>query len=167
MIVRRVDDRDRPIGAIKRHEVLKVGANFRVVHVLVMNRHGEILLQQIAANHDRHPGWWGSSVAGYVARDESYRGAAMRKLKEELGIAAQPRSLGKTSMIDGASRKFIAVYLLDWDGPLSPNPSDFRALCFAPIDKLDAWQKKLNARFTPTFLHVLRFMREARPRIRN
>ena len=163
-MIQQVDDNDFPIGGIPREDALRFGANFRVVHILVMNRHGEVLLQQIPS-HARHPNQWGSSVAGYVEVHESYEEAAVRKLGMELGIHAQPSHLGKTSMTDGSSKKFIGVYMLHWDDPISPNPSDYGALCFVPVDGIDAWIRAQSAHVTPTSLHVLRFVRSVHPHL--
>ena len=163
-MIQRVDNGDLPIGGIQRNDALRLGANFRVVHILIMNRHNELLLQR-TPSHARHPDHWGSSVAGHVGLNESYDAAAIRKLREELGVHAQPGSLGGTSVIDGASRKFIGVYLLPWDGPISPNPSDYGALCFVPIDRINMWRRNHGVRFTSTSLHVLRFVRGAHPHL--
>lgn len=134
--------------------------SFRVVHVFVVNRHDELLLQQISREHDRHPLWWGASVAGYVAAGESYGEAAARKLKSELGIAKRPKLVGKTQMRDGESQKLIAVYALRWDGPISPNPSDFAALQFRSLKLILNRPAALKLRLTPTFKHIVRHLRE-------
>src|SRR5580692_4842 len=75
-----VDGSDRVIGTGQRRHVLQQNAGFRVTHVFVFNRAGDLLLQQIAPGL-RHPGQWGSSVAGYLRAGEDYRQAAERKLQ--------------------------------------------------------------------------------------
>src|SRR5688500_15286374 len=94
----RVDDRGRPVGTIRRGRVFEVGANFRVVHVLLSNKHGDLLLQQISRSRPRNPGSWGSSVAGYLLHRETYLHAAKRKLREELGVSRLSlKHVGRTS----------------------------------------------------------------------
>jgi isopentenyldiphosphate isomerase len=61
-----VDERNEPIGVIPRAEVFSAGVNFRTVHVLVFDHEGELLLQRLSPERERHPGLWGSSVAGYL-----------------------------------------------------------------------------------------------------
>jgi isopentenyldiphosphate isomerase len=136
------------------------GLEMRVVHVFVVNRHSELLLQQLSAEHDRHPLWWGASVAGYVATDESFADAAARKLKSELGIAKRPKLVGKTQMRDRQSTKLIAVYALHWDGPITPNPSDFAAIQFRSLKQILARPASLKLRLTPTFRHIVQHLRE-------
>jgi isopentenyl-diphosphate delta-isomerase len=131
-----------------------------VVHVFVVNQHDELLLQQISREHERHPLWWGASVAGYVAAGESYADAAARKLKSELGITKRPKLVGKTQMRDGQSRKFISVYALRWDGPMSPSASDFAAIRFLSLKQILRQPDALKLRLTPTFKHIAQHLRE-------
>ncbi|MDA8089492.1 MAG: NUDIX domain-containing protein [Nitrospiraceae bacterium] len=60
----------------------------RVAHVLVFNRKGEILLQKRSMNKDVAPGRWDTSVGGHVDPGESPEAAAIREMKEELGVEA-------------------------------------------------------------------------------
>jgi isopentenyldiphosphate isomerase len=131
----------------------------RVVHIFVVNRHNELLLQQLSARHDRHPLWWGAAVAGCVAKGESFAEANARKLAGELGITKRPKLVGRTQMRDGQSTKLIAVYALRWDGPLSPNPSDFAALEFRSLKQILARPASLKRRLTPTFRHIVQHLR--------
>ena len=154
-----VDEHNQPIGGIRRGDALPSGANFRTVHVLICNGRGDLLLQQKPTGL-RNAGQWGSSVAGYVMEGESYPEAVQRKLRTELGVTgAEPLSLGITEMADGNSRKFVGVYLLRWDGPITPNPADFAALSVVPPANLHLWSQTHSAVFTATTLQVLRFAR--------
>lgn len=132
----------------------------RVVHVFVLNQHNDLLLQQISREHDRHPLWWGASVAGHVAAGESDADAAARKLKSELGITKRPKRVGKTQRLDGQSQKLISVYTLRWDGPISPNPADFAAVQFCSLKKVLDKPETVKLRLTPTFKHIVQHLRE-------
>jgi isopentenyldiphosphate isomerase len=160
MMVATVDANDRPVAKVARRDALRLGASFRVVHVFVVNQHDEVLLQQISRDHDRHPLWWGASVAGYVAANESYADAATRKLKTELAITKRPKLVGKTQMRDDQSQKFITVYALRWDGPISPNPTDFAAIQFCSLKQILSKPETLKLRLTPTFKHIVQHLRE-------
>ncbi|MFN3395163.1 MAG: NUDIX hydrolase, partial [Thermodesulfovibrionales bacterium] len=58
----------------------------RVVHVLVFNEKGEILLQKRSNNKDVAPGKWDTSVGGHVNPGEDLISSAIREMNEELGI---------------------------------------------------------------------------------
>lgn len=162
MLLDRVDNRDRRVGSVLRADVFKEHANFRVAHVLLFSRDERLLLQKIAPTHPRHPLYWGSSVAGYVKAGESYKEAARRKLKEELGLeGVSLKFLGKTSMIDEGTKKFIAIFTAIYNGPLDPNAEDFADLEFIPLSRLRV--RKLKRNFTPTFDHVLKYLFEKLP----
>ncbi len=60
----------------------------RVVHVLVFNASGELLLQRRSMSKDVAPGKWDTSVGGHVGVGEELALSAKREMEEELGITA-------------------------------------------------------------------------------
>jgi len=58
----------------------------RVVHILVSNDGGELLLQKRSMNKDVAPGKWDTSVGGHVNAGETIHEALRREMEEELGI---------------------------------------------------------------------------------
>jgi isopentenyldiphosphate isomerase len=58
----------------------------RVVHVLVFNREGKILLQKRSQKKDVAPGKWDTSVGGHVGIGEDLMSSSKREMHEELGI---------------------------------------------------------------------------------
>ncbi len=58
----------------------------KVVHVLVFNKNGELLLQKRSMNKDVAPGKWDTSVGGHVNAGETIIEALSREMEEELGI---------------------------------------------------------------------------------
>ena len=60
----------------------------RVVHVMVIDDQGRILLQQRSLGKDVAPGKWDTSVGGHVGIGEELLLAARREMEEELGIDA-------------------------------------------------------------------------------
>ena len=106
----RVDDTDQPVGQVRRRDVFRLGAGFRVVHLLVQDDRGDLLLQQVGASRERSPLRWGSSAAGYVHAGETYLDAARRRLDEELGLRTPLTKLGAVRMPDDGATKFIELY---------------------------------------------------------
>jgi isopentenyldiphosphate isomerase len=162
MILDRVDSKNHVIGRVARGAVFHEKANFRVVHVIIQDQRGQILVQKIA-NGLRHEGAWGSSVAGYVKAGETYRHAALRKLKEEIGLmfissAARLKSHGTTSMIDEGCQKFIAVYSTRHDGVIKLIPRHASGIEFLALDEIVEQHEARRRALTPTFMHVMRYL---------
>jgi len=158
MLIDVVDQSDTPVGVIRRDEVFRQRANFRVSHDLVFNSRGDLLVQQLASNRARHPCYWGSSVAAYILAGESYQAAAERRLAEELGIqGALLKHVGKTSMVDEGCHKFISVFATIHDGPFDFDRDHIETLEFLPRRVIHELQASGSRSFTPTFLTVLSF----------
>ncbi|MBI4682175.1 MAG: NUDIX domain-containing protein [Nitrospirae bacterium] len=60
----------------------------KVVHVLVFNSKGDLLLQKRSMNKDVAAGKWDTSVGGHVNSGETLEEAVRRETAEELGITA-------------------------------------------------------------------------------
>lgn len=156
MLVDLVDSTDRVIGTAPRRQVLQQPVGFRVVHAFLFNSAGDILLQQIAPGL-RHPGQWGSSVAGYLQAGESYQQAVERKLQQELGVLPVVIEYGKTSMLDHSATKFIVLFTGAYNGPFSPNPAEVSRIEFVDLPRIMAERATRSRAFTETFLHLLDF----------
>lgn len=152
--ISRVSDTDVPLETINRRDLPEKPANFRVVHVFVFNRSGELLLQHIAPGQ-RSEGRWGSSVAGYVLAGEEYPVAARRKLAAELGVRdAIPRVLLKTSMPDLGATKFITLFTALSEGPFALDAEQVTGIRFAPPADVGAEIGADPERFTATLRHL-------------
>lgn len=82
-----INDKGEIIGLALRSEVHgNPHLMHRVVHVLVFNEKGEILLQKRSINKDVAPGKWDTSVGGHVNPGEDLLDSAIREMEEELGI---------------------------------------------------------------------------------
>ena len=158
MLVDAVNGDDVPVGVIARADVFREHANFRVAHDLIFNPSGELLIQKLARTRLRHPGYWGSSVAAYLFSGESYRGAAERRLGQELGVYnINLGFIGRTSMIDDGCEKFIGVFAGIYDGPFAADKQQIEQLQFLPLRQIHALRDSGTRLFTPTFLRVLEF----------
>jgi len=153
MLIDMVDDQDRVVGQVRRDDVFRLRANFRVAHAFVFNRRGELLLQQIAPGK-RHAGRWGSSMAGYVHSGEGYSEAAHRRLKEELGIIAQVEQAKYLSMEDSGCRKFITLFTVQYEGPLAPAPAEVSSIELRSPSEVSELLFQEESRFTPTFAFI-------------
>lgn len=101
------DKKGIPTGrTIRRGQPLQPGEYHLVVHIWVVNKAGELLVQKRAEHLDFEPGIWATTGGSALAGEDSQQ-AMLRELKEELGIAAAPgefvklkRLVRKDSILD-------------------------------------------------------------------
>jgi len=92
----------------------------RVVHVLVFNKEGELLLQKRSMNKDVAPGKWDTSVGGHVDPGETLDEAVQREMKEELGITAgKPQFLYTYIHSNPYETELVYTYSCIYDGEIS------------------------------------------------
>ncbi|HXX58068.1 MAG TPA: NUDIX domain-containing protein [Thermodesulfovibrionales bacterium] len=83
-----VNDEGEVIGTAPRSEIHgNPSLMHRVVHALLFNGQGELLLQKRSQKKDVAPGKWDTSVGGHVSPGEELSVAAKREMEEELGVA--------------------------------------------------------------------------------
>lgn len=72
---------------MERGSLFKQGDYHLVVHICLFNDRGEMLIQQRQAEKAGWPGLWDVTVGGSALAGETAQQAAMRELKEELGLS--------------------------------------------------------------------------------
>jgi isopentenyl-diphosphate delta-isomerase len=133
-----------PTGTVETRETIhKKGLLHRTVHIWLYKRN-EVLLQKRAYGKDSHPGLWDVSAAGHIDIGETPVDAAIREIKEELGITVEKNALQyvETKRLDLVSQdgKFIdreitALFLCLFEGTadeLIPDSTEVEALRFVP-----------------------------------
>ena len=82
-----IDENGQITGRVEtRKEVHKKGLWHKVIIVAIIDENGNILMQQRADNKETNPGKWDISTAGHIESGQTSRKAAIREIKEELGI---------------------------------------------------------------------------------
>jgi isopentenyldiphosphate isomerase len=82
-----VNQNDEPVNGQSLQTVHDQGLIHRVIHVIVEDEHGHILLQKRSSNLSIYPNCWDISVGGHVDLGEGYQETATRELQEELGLS--------------------------------------------------------------------------------
>jgi isopentenyl-diphosphate delta-isomerase type 1 len=157
-----VNDRDEVIGRQPRREVHRLGLRHRAVHVLVFNARGQVFLQKRSLQKDRQPGVWDSSTSGHVDAGEDYDAAAVRELREEIGLApAQPlQRLFKINAGAETDQEFVWVYRCEAEGPFALNPEEIeRGGWFAP-EEVNRWMAERPQDFAPALLFLWKRLRQ-------
>ena len=135
-----VDEDDRVIGTALRSECHGNPALIhRVAHVLVVNAQGALLLQKRAACKDIQPGRWDTSVGGHLDPGETYHQAAVREMREELGLAGLPLTfLYKSKLRNEIESENVATFLARHDGPVAWNEQEISEVRFWTPGEIDA-----------------------------
>ena len=81
-----VNDQNEVVGLEKRQVVHQTGLCHRGVHVFLFTPDRRLLIQKRSQTRDKFPGTLDCSVSEHLKPGESYLDAAVRGLREELGI---------------------------------------------------------------------------------
>ncbi len=110
----------------------------KVVHILVFNTAGALLLQKRSMNKDVAPGRWDTSVGGHVDYGEKLGAAALREMQEELGVTPENGLQQLYSYIhaNDYESELVFTYRCMHDGPFSFNHDEIDEIRFWTIDEL-------------------------------
>lgn len=89
-----VNEEGIPTGIIlSRKEIHEKNLLHNEIAVFIINKDGKLLLQKRSKWKKSKPLCWGASCAGHVDIHEKVTDAALRELKEELGLAIEEQEL--------------------------------------------------------------------------
>jgi isopentenyldiphosphate isomerase len=108
----------------------------RVVHVLVFNKTGALLLQRRSMTKDVAPGRWDTSVGGHVSPGEKIHEAAIRELKEELGIEGKPEFLYSYTHTNPYETELVYTFILEHEGDFTFERKEIDEIRFWGIDEI-------------------------------
>ena len=88
-----VDEAGESIGVADRERIHREGLLHRIIHVWLLTPNGELIFQRRSKEKDTWPDKLDATVGGHVDLHQDFETAALRELKEETGIVAQPADL--------------------------------------------------------------------------
>ena len=156
-----VDENDNVIGTELRSIVHTKGILHRSAQVLLVNSGGKVFLQQRSPSKRICPLAWDIGVAEHLKPGESYKDAAKRGLKEELGIEAEVDMVitpyredneydnGKT--ID---REFAAAFIAVSDDDVVLDRSEVADGRFFRLEEVRKMMNENSEKFTPWFVNL-------------
>ena len=151
-----VDENDNVIGKTTRKEVHQKQLLHRIVHVVILNSKGEILIHQRAGNLDTYPNLWTSSASGHVESGSSYMDTAKKELKEELGIQTGLKELGKVLSLNPEHMQMITIFTGLHEGPFKFDKNEVQRIEFAGIQKLKEEIRSGKKNVSPAFSEVFK-----------
>ncbi len=158
-----VDGEGRVIGRAPRSEIH--GDNrllHRVVHVMVVNSSGDILLQKRAMSKDVAPGRWDTSVGGHVDAGETVEYALRREMREELGIEGGDTRFMYTYIHSNPyESELVYSYECLHEGPFDFSREEIEEVRFWPVEEIEEALGRgvLSDNFEEEFRRYLDFLR--------
>lgn len=148
-----VNERDEPLRRATRREVHAHQLWHRAVHILVFDAAGRIFLQKRSMKKDMSPGLWDSSCAGHVDAGEDYDTAAVRELREELGltVTTAPTRWFRIEARPETGWEFCWIYRLQHDGPFVLHPEEIETGEWLTSEELKRRMAERPQEFTKPF----------------
>lgn len=117
-----VDTNDKVLGTMPKMEAHEKAVLHRAFSVFILNKEGELLLQQRAWKKYHSPGLWTNSCCSHQRIGESTLEAGSRRLREEMGMETPLEEL------------FSFIYKAPFDNGLTEHELDHVLLGFADSD---------------------------------
>jgi len=142
-----VNERDEVVDIASQGDVYQKNLPHRIVHVLLFNEAGEMALQLRSKTKSFCPSHWSTAVGGHVQSGESYEQAALREMKEEIGIIL-PLNFAFKDWYSGIAHpslnKFLATFTAHYGGALEVNPEEVEFFSLAEIKQMLARGEKFH-----------------------
>jgi len=135
-----VNDEDVVIGQEMRSTVHQKGLQHRGVHVFLFSEDGKMLIQKRSADRASSPSMLDCSVSEHVKAGESYLEAAVRGMKEEMGVeGVLLKPLATIKMVYGYNDNEISRI---YEGKVEPKQVRFDPVEISEVSYMDLGELK-------------------------
>jgi isopentenyldiphosphate isomerase len=133
----------------------------RVIHVLVFNTKGHLLLQKRSLSKDVAPGRWDTSVGGHLNPGEDPISAAKREMKEELGMSGEEPNFLYTYMhTNSYETELVYTYSCLYEGEINFNQEEIDEVKFWSLEMIGEHigRQILSDNFEQEILNYIQFV---------
>jgi isopentenyl-diphosphate delta-isomerase len=153
------DEMGHPTGRASRSTAHRQGLWHRAANVFLFLPDGRLLIQRRQVGKDVCPGAWDLSVAEHLKPGESFEEAALRGLREELGVGAitleavggAVKSRLEVAALRIKDYEFQQSFRGTFGGRISPDPAEVMEIRAVGLDELEADFAERPEDFTPWF----------------
>ena len=128
---------DSVMGSVERNRAHAEGLLHRSGIIFLLRSDGKVLLQRRSPLKPIFPDQFDSSCSFHVIFGESYEEAAVRELREETGISASVKFLGKFSHQDKPENQIVAVFTCVSDSSVTIDREEAISAMFFSKDEVD------------------------------
>lgn len=148
-----VNEKDKVIGKKSRKYVHDHHLIHRGVHIFIVNKKGEVLIQKRSKFKKDRAGYLDASVGGQVLSGETYKAAAIREAKEELGVDIEGiKEVCKYKSFSKRQREIRTLFTACHDGPFRIDRREIEWVRFFSIAEISEMIKDNDYRFTDGFI---------------
>jgi isopentenyldiphosphate isomerase len=156
-----VDRNNKPVAAFPRSLVHEQQLLHRRVIVLLYNKKKKLYLQKRSRRKGRFPACWDISVSGHVYAGESCLEAALRKLRDEIGVSlSRLQVVNELQAGPETDHEFVTLFSTGTCEQVpSPNPADVEKGLFVEKHELDYLVRSFQHLLTPGLIYFWRLGR--------
>jgi len=143
-----INEKDKVIKKVTRKEIVEKALLHRASRVIIINNNEEFLVQKRSKNKDLYPNHYDVGIGETVKSGESYEAAAIRGLKEELGITNISNIqlihsfLFKIKYNSKKHNSYYKVYELQYNGKLRLQQEEIQNVKFLTIENIKKDMRK-------------------------
>lgn len=152
-----VDENDKVVETLPRKEARARQLRIRVSRIIIINNKGELLIQKRAAGKDSFPSYNDFGVAETVGAGEEYLAAAIRGIKEEIGVHVDRLELLKKLEFcnkETGRHYYYSIFLLEYNGSIDIDEKEVESAGFYSVEELEQMMDKEK------FMYACRMMLE-------
>lgn len=143
-----VDEENNLTGKTEERDIIHAkGLWHREISIWIINENGEVLLQKRSPKKKQGANKWSTSCAGHIDIGEKPIQAAIRELKEELGINTTENDLKQILLVKNARKLensynniFCYIYALKVNTPIEQytiEPEELSEIKYIPFKQLE------------------------------
>ncbi|MDB5230100.1 MAG: isopentenyl-diphosphate Delta-isomerase [Chitinophagaceae bacterium] len=137
-----VDKDDNHTGTMEKLEAHRLGILHRAFSIFIFDDEGKMLLQQRALNKYHSGGLWTNACCSHPRPGERTADAALRRLKEELGIESRLEKIFDfiyhTPFVNGLSEhEFDHVFAGNYNGTIPFSKTEVMNARFLSLDEIE------------------------------
>ena len=163
-----INKKAKTITKAEKLEVHEKGILHKAVTILIFHN-GKVLITKRSKNKFLWPNYWECSCSTDVIKNESFRKAALRACKKELGLDEKNVDLKlidkfyykavykEKGKIKGYEHEICALFVGKLNGKLKPNPDEISDFKWVNISELDKFLK--NKKVSPWLGIVIKILR--------